>query len=83
MKMKVSVFDLLMKDGSSGKVMVPFIDGSERDKVAGLFVTEGARKACWEHNMWVAEDITKATPVTLKIEVTAEMAATALKMLKI
>ena len=81
--MLVSVFDLIMKDGSGGKVMVPFIDGSERARVAELFVAEGARKACWEHNMWVGESITKATPVTLKIEVTTEMAAAVIKMLKI
>lgn len=81
--MLVSVFDLIMKDGSGGKVMVPFIDVDERSKVAGLFVAEGARKACWEHNMWVGEPITKATPVTVKIEVTTEAIAATLKMLRV
>lgn len=63
--MKVSVYEVVMHDGTGGKVMVPSRNGISCDDYASeLRKEEGVKQASWEYNMWISSPI--AAPMLIE-----------------
>lgn len=62
--MKVSVFDVRLANGTTGLIMMPSVEATERGKVSEMFTAGDFASCTWEYNMWISETI--SAPVIMR-----------------